>query len=308
MSFAKTTGEVNTLAELYSALQSFLVARGYTALQTGTSRAGNSYTIYHSTGESTQEDIYLGVTTYRASLLRTGIQFEAYTGFTCGVDFDQQLGVAIFCPALCCCGLSCLPTLALWDLPMKYWFFGDKDVITGVVRLSNLYFAFYVGLTRRYALRCQDPYPMIVDAPSMCHAGVAPAGESVQRSFGRAGSAARCFHVMASAGCWIPYRTCINNSTETGICNQLTWPEDALCCLFLPGDGITGYKPPRHILVPIIVSNVGGDRGEMKWVYKTTGRAMSAEQVVLVDGNEYICFPDGDAPGNQDYWIAFRNY
>lgn len=303
MAFDLTAGNANTLDALVIALNDFLVSTlGWTQTKAAvTPDLDRDYYIYHSTGESTQEDIYCGLTSYFKTDQICGLMFNGYTGYNASKDFMDQPGSAVMCPNVQCCAYRYMPYMPLHDHVMAYWFWGDKDMVTGVVGATGgLYQAFYVGLCRRYALRTQDPYPMIVDGSGVIvSAGTSSVNCNV-RNFGRPNE---CCHsparhnVMFGYDEWLNYRYLANTNTET---HQLVWP-----CKILRAARMYGN---RYVLFPIVISNLGGDRGEFKWVFKVPGEGLQVLDTVEIDGNEYIVFPDPGEPSNTQWWLAFRNY
>lgn len=304
MAFAKDSGTAATLALLFDKLEYFMVTTlGWTSKKNGTSTddLAREYTIFHSTGESTQEDIYWGLSSFHYSDERCGLHFNGYTGFNCDKEFTDQPGAAIFCPSLQYCAYTQMPYMPLHNHNMSYRFWGDKDMVTGIIGATGgLYQAFYVGLCRRYALRCQDPYPMVVDGSGVkIDAGM----QCVNCCTANIGRCSGCCHspgrhnLMYAYDQWINYRYQANTTLHT---HKLVWP-----CHMLKAAAMASN---RYVLFPILLSNLGGDRGEFKWVYKVAGEGLQVLDVIQVGGNDYVVFPDPGEPTNTQWWLAFRDY
>lgn len=304
MAFAKTTGSVTTLADLLAAFDTFATGIGWTVVETGTSAVGTAYSIYHSTGESTLEDVYIGVTTYYKSDTLCGFHFEAYPGLapscSCLGGFTSHPGAAVLTPAVCCCSFCLVPYVALRNAAMTYWFIGDLDMLAGMVSISPYYLGFYLGLPVRLNSRLHDPFPVIVDGSGTACYPTFTCWSTCHKNIGRAsdGACCRCGQLMWGGAEWIPYRVKSNCCPISD--NVINFPSNSLAATCLTND--------QRLLVPILLSNIGGDRGTYKWVYKTYGGGLAGEDTISVGGNQYRCFPDPASPADPACWVVFRDY
>lgn len=304
MGFHRANATASDLDDLYLRLKIFIgTTIGMTEKKTGTSRLSREYAVYESLGVSTQDEIRFGMTTFLndesapTPSAKCGLQFNGYTGYDVNKDFDDQPGATKFCPSLSCCGFNGTAYSTVWDQSMEYWFIGDEDMVSGVIRTNVFYVTFYVGLLRRYALRTQDCYPMLVDGSGFrFNAGTCCFGFS-QRSMGNCtGGGYSCYQSRLWGGaCWCCVRTHANIEGEA----QVMWPSTLADSRLYGGN---------YLIFPIGLGYPNGDRGEYKWIYKPYGDGLNAEDTITVDGNQYLVFPDVTSPGDDTMWIALRDY
>lgn len=303
MAFNKASGTVANLADLYAAVRDFIEAvAGWTVLKTGTDAANQNfeYRIFSSTGESTQETIRFGLTRWKHSIDRCGLQINGYTGYDSGLGFHDQPGGICSPATMTCCARAYVPGITVSDTNMAYWLFGDLDTVVVIVRVAAVYVAMYIGLLKRYALRTQDPYPMVVDSPATYIASSYLGTNDYtlcQVNFGWPSTNDGSLNYLYKDSGWQKaYRKLLN--TESA--NSLMWLAKSNCFSRLPDN--------NRIVQPILIYETGaGVRGEFKHVYKIYGTALSAEDTITVGGNSYICFPDALDAG-LERWIAVRNY
>lgn len=304
MAFGRATGTAANLAAFITALDSFLTGLGWTVAESGTTSLARAYKIYNSVGESGTESIYAGVSSYYSSVSLCGMHFQGFSGLgpggSCLTGFERSPGASVYSPLKASCSFCLVPYVALRDDTLTYWLIGDKDCFAGMVKISPYYLGFYVGLPNRFATRLHDPYPMIVDGSGIGPTPGAGCWTTNHVNIGKATGkvVCRCGQLMWTGAEWIPYRTCANG--DITVRDHITWPSGLLSATCLTND--------QRVLVPILISNMAGDRGTYKWVYKTSGTGLAGEDTITIGGNQYICFPDPSAPADANSWLVFRNY
>jgi len=317
MAYKFTSGSVTSLSSLFDALDSFLLGTlGWTLAHSGT-EMGGPFKIYHSTGESGSEDIYIGVYKYRYNSELCGFQFAGYTGVNTGNNsFDDQPGS--WCASANCayCQFDGFPGIPLLDngTTMKYWFFGDLDYFFIVVKLAGgNYVNAYAGLMLRHF--SNDVYPCVVLGST--------------RTFTRFEWGCTCCY-----WCWyqnpLPYRKytyecqerCAigyqRNTDNSGWCGRLVTsiygthyskqclgPTNLVYLLY----NLYSSRSHGFLLSPIYVDVwYTGPRGELKYIYHVQPGTLPSESVVHVGGDPYIVFNWVSSEYNARMQIAVRYY
>lgn len=120
-------------------------------------RPSSPQVILKGVADSGTDEIYVGILGYAIPLTDTyGFWLDGYTGFQSGVSWAMQQG------AIPNVAPNYLPTVALWNAPIDYWLCVNKRRIVCVVKISTLYFAFYLGYILPFASVNQFPYPLCV--------------------------------------------------------------------------------------------------------------------------------------------------
>jgi len=303
MAFKKEASTATDLGDLFTKLKTFInTTVGWTQKKVGTGTNGQEYVIYYSTGESAQEEIYLGITKYLTGNTDIcGIQVNGYTGYLAGNGFEDQPGAISFIPSVVNGAYVNVPYAGLHDSNMKYWFFGDKDVIIAVIRVVSSYPAFYAGLIRRFALRTQDPYPMLVDGSGKRDQPASYAFSSEQIAFGSNTSVGgpQCLY---DGTAWKFGRRYYVNEDEPSSGRGSVW--------FMPYcNYFERNVNDKYTLFPLMLGEEKphGMRGAYKWIWKTQGKGLSAEDIVTIDTKAYIAFPDA-LTDEYSRWYIIRNY
>jgi len=304
--------DVNGPQALYDAIIDFMTnTLGWTIKQTGTidGSYGRDYTILYSDGESSQEDIYIGLNWYYYTDQRCGVQLNGYTGFDSAYGYDnlgrmhaeKSNGVYRY-----------LPTFHLQDTNYDHvWLCGDKDCCFGVARCVTIYPNFFIGLLRRFWSRQFDPYPLYAFGsycPDSYHWDEYPTNYNWNDSF---------IGISADR----TYRDCL-------WFNQDEWHWHFRYAPWDPGTGTTwthGHVPSskkiftsnmfihamelpnnERAIASFIVADETGMRGEIKWVYKLSRAVgLDPEDEVTIDSVTYKVFP-GTIDLGIAQWFAIR--
>jgi hypothetical protein len=245
-------------------------------------------------GVSNSEEIYCGIQTY----YHTGDDYfnwrlQGYTGYSAVADFNTQPGAMTFAP-------NYNPKVCLWNSTIPYWFIGNGRRFAVMAKVSTVYECLYMGFLLPYGLPNQIPYPLAIGGASVGYqadsrrwSGLADEHRNYYDASEEAGYSS--FYVL-HGGTWLAVA---NWSIETVMTNSYlaTWPYHHSNISFtsyspnlwweLIRENIDGSYP----LFPVIVH--GGSPeiniyGELQGIYALPGFSLAAEDVINVNGDDYI--------------------
>jgi len=293
---------INGVAELYSTVKNFCEnALGWTVKETGTSGTGKDYAIFYTAGESGQDNVYLGLTWYYVDDEKCGLQWNAYTGYSDTHGFCN-LG-AISCNVYNS-AYRYLPTTVVQDTTLHAYLLGDKDCCIGVVRCVTLYPCFYVGLLRRYWSRQYDPLPLYLFGS--LRNGYVPS-DSKWNDDQRLGGFSGWYNSSTRNYMWYSWDSWVygfklewgSSGVRDGGSRVVLWP-------MAKGYGADLIDPSKYFVIPFIINDETGERGEMKWVYKLSrAHDLNPEDEVTVEDVTYKVFPS-QTDLNLNRWYAIR--
>ena len=336
MPYKFTTGSVTSHLDLFNRLDEFISGTlGWSVVHSGYEFTDRPWRIYHSSGESGGEDIYVGVLCTWHDPLVAWLQFNGYTGVNTSSDsFVDQ-------PGSVCCTPGTGNHVFRWfashrsiddGTTITYWFFGDKDCFIIVTKFHYGYYGIsYVGLPHRFWSSSVDQCPLLL-------AGSAEMGSCGWGSYSTYGFPLSCACCSSYYKCChfrpVPYRA--NVWCSRGANSYLMCPDKSGwygrgagtnyrqtiytaghcdCCLWGIGSGIYLVHEPRGthssrsdgmVLMPIYVVANKQTRGILKHIYYTDPGSLPSESITYVAGDPYIIFNKDQA--GADAKVAIRFY
>jgi len=244
--------------------------------------------IAHGPGLAAADEIYCGIRTETDSGNdRYNWQLMGATGYMSGNLWSAQPGT---CPVATTDGVR----IYLWDGSIPYWFIGSGRRLIMVAKVSTVYQILYLGLALPYATPGQYPYPLVVAGCGAVQArrwSDTAAGHSAffhpQTDSG--GSALR---MRQPDGSW-PY------SYEGGPFRLTPDRQGTDLTYWLregPGDGrplraqvLATSSPARNVL------------GELDGIFQVPGFGAAAEDIVEIDGVDYLMVQNVHRTANISY-------
>jgi len=325
MPYKFTTGSVTSHLDLFNRLDEFISGTlGWSVVHSGYEFTDRPWRIYHSSGESGGEDIYVGVLcTWRNSLI-AWLQFNGYTGVnTSSSSFVDQPGSVCCSPSSSCCIYGALPSHRSIDdgSTIHYWFFGDKDCIIVVTKFHYGYYGIsYLGLPIRFWDSTVDQNPIVL-AGSADMAGYSSYSCSYccdcYKRYHFRPIPYRCGNLSAGAKGYI---MCPDGSGWCGSYIHANWCCRCIyskgeCHLWIIGSdmrlvtetyGTCSTRSSGLVLMPIYVVVNKQTRGILKHIYYTKPGSLPSETVTYVAGDPYIIFNKDQA--GADATVAIRYY
>jgi len=304
MSFAFTHyTNIDGPQNLFNTISSFITSTlGWTVLKSGTigGSYGKDYKIFYSTGESGQEDIYVGICWYYYNNQRVGFQLNGYTGYNDSMDFDNLGNISTTKESNI---YSFLPTFLLQDVNYDHvWLLGDKDVIVGVIRNVSIWPCFYLGFLRRYWSRQFDPYPLYLFA-TFSRLDLGNSTDSNPQYYDWNTSSFTGFAANNLRDwLWYAYDSWTHSfhydawdrGDSTTLKYGIKYIDTNLRTTSYPFlHTVDGLPTGKYMIAPFIVSDGGtGVRGEMKWVYKLSRAVdLDPEDEITIGSSTYKVFP-----------------
>jgi len=286
---------------LFNTISSFITSTlGWTVLKSGTigGSYGKDYKIFYSTGESGQEDIYVGVCWYYYDSQRIGFQLNGYTGFDDSMEFDNLGSISTTKVSNV---YTYLPTFLLQDVNYDHvWLLGDKDAILGVIRNVSIWPCFYLGFLRRYWSRQFDPYPLYLFATfnrEFYKTDTNPLNHSWNTSYfaGFASNNIRDW-LWYAYDSWTRgfYYDVVDRGASTTLMRMIKKGRVNSKVTSYPFlHTVDGLPTGLYMIAPFILSDSGtGVRGEMKWVYQLSRAVdLDPEDEITIGSSTYKVFP-----------------
>jgi hypothetical protein len=289
-------------ADLLDKLVTFATANGWTELENTSDKVVLS-------GEgSGSEEIIVAFQKYSdVPGDAYGLHINAYSGYSSGLTFFNQPGAS-----------NEYRSMPLWNSTIPYWFIVSERRIIVVAKVSTTYQMAYAGFFLPYASPGQYPYPMMIGGSY--YGDAAPRysnASSIASSFWSglqvSGDKAN-YAVRLPSGVWSSYRnffdttsfasgTTYNTQKVQGIvpyCFALTnWTASNVYRGTVDGD---------DVLVPLEIwlggnSSAGfvGMQGEIDGVFFVTGSGHGAEDIITIDGDDYLVVQNVFRTGVTDY-------
>jgi len=318
MPYKFTTGSVTSHLDLFNRLDEFIGGTlGWSIVHSGYEFTDKPWRIYHSTGESGGEDIYIGVLcTWRDSLV-AWLQFNGYTGVnTSSNSFVNQPGSVCCSPSSLCCIYGPLPSHRSVDdgSTIYYWFFGDKDCVIIVTKFHYGYYGIsYLGLPHRFWDSTVDQNPLLLAGSAKMIDPIYEPRYHLWSCVCNPEYGYKCEHFRP-----VPYRYGIGTNEATGylMCpDKSGWRGYSIranyatermytssrydCWVWTIGSGVYLVSEPRGahsirsggmVLMPIYVVADKQTRGILKHIYYTDPGSLPTESITYVAGDPYIIF------------------
>jgi hypothetical protein len=281
-------------ADLLDKLKIFALANAWTALEDTSDKL-----VLQGEGSGTDE-IIVAIQKYaNVGADSYGWKLNGYTGYQSGLTFYNQPG-AFSTTQIGGAGAIALP---LWDGEIPYWFVVSGRRIIIIAKVSTTYQACYLGFYLPYASPNQYPYPLAIGG-----AYVGNASQTTPRWSNTGGTASNFWTWLNGAGVSsmmvrLPggsWYSDVNNITSfsTGIFPYNQADAGLMRQALDDSPILTKTEIQQYTGTPSVYHN---RLGEIDGVLHVSGFGQSAEDVVTVDGDDYLIVPNVYRSGVTDY-------
>jgi hypothetical protein len=291
-------------SDLLAKLVTFATANGWTELENTSDKV-----VLQGEGAGSDE-IIVAIKKYsNVATDAYGWYLNGYSGYTDGLAFvDQPSALRDWSTT----ASAAYPAMPLWNSTIPYWFIVSSRRIIVVAKISTTYQMAYLGFYLPYASPGQYPYPMMVggsqhktDVTSIPRFSNATSAASAFWR-GRASGPSTVYRRM-NGGTWFRSVNSMATATSSGSAannfttgifpfnNALKWSVD----------NITQALDGSAVLTPLQFVDASGTEvgwvGEIDGVFHVSGNGHAAEDIITVDGDDYLVVQDVFRTGVSDY-------
>lgn len=264
-------------------------------------------------GHSGSEEIFIGIRPYQNfSSDYYNWELRSALGYNPAAAFDAQPGISPASYSL------------MWNSQIKYWFFANGQKVIVVAKVSTTYHLIYLGKYLPYALPSQYPYPVIVSGSTgvqtlrwsnNTYANANITGPNEGHLLCDAGGVWRKIRHIGSS--WYSAGNYLVTTSGTKAYSGsednfevLVWPRANARSNWNLVDTDQSWPDGSYTLLPFILfslpasivgSNKYGEIEDIKWV---SGHLNAPENVITVDGEQYICFNNIFRSNNSNYFAV----
>jgi len=208
------------------------------------------------------------------------------TGFETLDDYDSQPGKGD--------GVS----MCLWQFQIPYWIVADGRRFIITTKISTSYMLAYCGLILPYATPAEYPYPLLI---SGCYYENGPLRWSSESHNHRSFFDPCYAYIYTIEGTWLLVRNKSSSSgNEHSNVNTNIWP-------YAENYAINIRQSPGDVypMLPMVLHTDQNGRnvyGELSGCFWTPGFANASENVIVVNGIDYIVIQDVYRTSNLDYY------
>lgn len=188
--------------------------------------------------------------------------------------------------------------MALWQFQIPYWIVADGRRMILVCKISTNYMSWHGGFILPYATPAEYPYPLYIAGPYIQNGAIRWSSESHNhRSFFDPYNG----YMYTVEGTWLLIQNKYSSSgNEASPGNSNIWP-------YTENYAINIRQSPGDIypLLPMVMhtnQNGGNVYGEIAGAFWTPGFANASENVIVVNGTDYVVIQDVYRTSNQDYF------
>lgn len=316
-----TTGNASSNADLLNKLKTYVTVTVPSGDQWVSERhVSGDELILRGQGYSTTDQIYVGLKAYNDSINDNyALYLNGFTGFNTLLPFFQQPG--------CLTLVDHIPALAsVFSVPtnptaIKYWFIVDASRIIIISRTGTVYHQAYLGFYLPFGTPPTYPYPQIVGGSTVCDSIGRPAKQSdvstATHAYWKSADAYNTSPITQHVGSLAlrepggSFKRIVNTN-NTALSNYSactgTFPFVENNRGYLGGytnmrtnlDGSYSLQP--ILIIDGIPANVFGF---FTGVYHVTGFGLSAEDVIDVSGDDFLCIHNVFATAD-DNMVAYK--
>ncbi len=212
------------------------------------------------------------------------------------LDFFNQIGSIPHFPNNTASSGNAMPVLSLINTPMNYWAFIDNDRLILVVKCNTSYNSCYLGRFEQLGSPNQYPKPIFIGGnatnSTMLNSSTASTNECFcfENSEKKNNGGAR---FRKYDGTWLSLANGSSNLEDTF---GAIYPTYQLGILNSYTTDLT------YDVEPLILYTDTSAAGELKNIFWLNGRGLSAESEIIIDGENYIIFPNIFRTTNKDFY------
>lgn len=269
--------------------------------------SGKLHIILKGEGADTNQEIFVGIRKYLDSPNDLfGWRLQGFTGYQSGNEFHEQPGAITHISVT---DAQSSPSMPLWNTSIPYWIVANKSRFIVVAKISTVYEACYCGYILPFGSPSQFPYPLLIGGSSkgnLRYDNTSDTHSHFPFSFGTTQPAAT--RLRDNSGAW----KVINNSSTVG--SYKTSGIYPYSEKFSTYNG-WGYQAPapgsvvNYPLQPVIPFDGdatalynGNIYGMLDGVFNVGGLSNSAENIITIDGDDYLVVQNCFRTTPYDYW------
>jgi hypothetical protein len=279
---AFTSGTASNYKDLLAIMTTFAAANGWSILEQTTNRV-----YLKGTGLAGTDEIFCGVETYEDTS-------NGYYNWELFGSVSWRSGREPHMHPLSS-GDDKVFTY-FWNAAIPYWMVANPRRIIVVAKVGTTYQFVHLGLGLPVGTDAQYPYPLLIGGCGTTKAQAYSVGNANIGAFWGAGySGACCGRLRLPGGVWGSIGTTQSsalNPTLKSVCENFIQIANIL-------NAPTGeYKPEQVYVVDLAAVNtyIGIDG-----IFRVSGYQQTAENIITVDGVNYMAFPDIYRVGNGDF-------
>lgn len=289
---AYTSGTAANYKDLLAVLATFAAANGWSIME-------QSETVLYLKGSGIAglDEIYCGVETYEVPT--SGIyNWNMYgsIGYRSGRAPSKHPGSSYTYA-------SNLVVACLWNTAIPYWMVANGRRIILVAKVGTTYQTIHLGLLTPPATDAQYPYPLLIGG---CRYDNTTSYSStyIGSFWGSYGDDYASGRIYCPSGVWGILSA--NSSSNNEYCPAVS--VDNVCKSY-EGTIITGLDG-SYLLEPVYITMLASSKailGHVEGLFRITGHANTSENIVTVDGVNYLVFQDCSRSGYGDFCCMRMN-
>lgn len=288
---AYTTGNANNYKHLLSIMDTFAAANGWVVME-----QSDEQVFLKGTGLAGLDEIYVGVATYEEPLNgRFNWNMVGSWGYRAGRSFTNHPRSSNYR------GLAAYEQVVAYlsNNQMTYWMVCNPRRIIVVVKVGTTYQHIHLGLLTVPATDAQYPYPLFIGGGGYL---LSLNTSGLLNAYWSESSSTIGARLSWPGGQWATKtasQASGDNPPPFTVTSFLARHRDAL---------LTGLDG-TYYLEPFYVTAVSqrGIMGTFEGLFRVTGYGNSAENIITVDGVNYMVFPDGSKSAPGDYCALRMN-
>lgn len=279
---AYTSGTAANYKDLLAILATFAAANGWVILEQSETKL-----YLKGTGLAGLDEIYCGVETYEdAPNNRYNWQMVGSWGYRAGRALSKHPRSSNFLG-------TDFVVAHLWNAAIPYWMVCTPRRIIVVAKVGATYQHIHLGLLTVPATDAQYPYPLLIGGGS--NSFVVNYSAALNAYWSTTARATASFCCQLAGGAW----GVASSSPATDIRPSLNATHFHEASRLITLTGLDG----AYLLEPVCIATYSSRLiiGFVEGLFRVTGYNNTAENIITVDGVNYMVFPDGSKSGYGDY-------
>lgn len=281
---AFTSGTAANYKDLLAVMTTMAAANGWVILEQSETKV-----YLKGTGAAGLDEIYVGAETYEnpTSGIYNWNLFGSW-GYRAGREFSKMPHSSY--------STNWIPTGCFWNTSIDYWIACDTRRIIVAAKIGTTYQMVHLGFITPVGTDAQYPYPLLLG------------GVYKSNAYGYQATAIASFWSTVAAGIdtgllCLPSGSWgkLNTSTSENTTNQTVQVEHLLMSEYTD---LLDSPDGSYLLEPIYLTAVGSNRntyGLIEGLFKVSGYNNTSENIITVDGVNYIVFQDCYRSGFGDF-------
>lgn len=287
---AYTSGTAANYKDLLAIMTTFAAANGWVVLEQSATRV-----YLKGTGLAGLDEIYAGVETYEDAINnRYNWNMVGSWGWRSGRAINKHPhnsgGGAV--------------VGYFWNTAIPYWMVATGRRIIVAAKVGTTYQMIHLGLLTPPATDAQYPYPLLIGGSGNTNAK--NYSGTLGQFWGANGSSNSSARLHLPSGAWATLGAQIPTSSE----NALTFCTLSICSN--DSGAILNGLDGTYLLEPVYMAassgaSVPSNFGVVEGLFRVSGYSNTSENIITIDGVNYIVFQDGSRSGYGDFCAMRMN-